>query len=127
MEWHENEESKETIDLPVSIMYNGKKWIICANSDTRKLLGRDLAIIASGHTKEDAVNRFYAHVRMHQESSIKEAIDRNKWFVSGDWKRKGGMWFSIFFLHVYIRYGKDMLGGWYIPFTQFNITVSKRY
>lgn len=123
--WWEHEENKTTIELPVSIVEDNGHWIIGGNAETEKLIGPGLSHTASGHTKEEAISKFFLMMKISNEFESERARKYEKWvpFITGDWKQRGGRWFQVFGVHVYFRYGKGMKGGRYIPFTKLNISI----
>jgi hypothetical protein len=126
--WWTHVENKTNIELPVSIVEETKGWTICGNEETEKLIG-DLAQVASGKTKEEAIANFFLMMRIVHDYEAHCARRYERWvpFIKGDWSSRGGKWFTIFGINVYFRYGKDMQGGWYIPFTKLNISIQNRW
>lgn len=124
IEWWGLPENKTNIEIPVSIIESGKYWIVCANDETKNLLG-DLAFISQGKTKEEAIERFFSNMNFtychYKNKSL--SYERFVPFIKGPWGHIGGNWFTIFGINVYFRYGKGMKGGWYIPFTKLNIRI----
>lgn len=117
----------EFIDFPVDVIYTEEEhWVICSNEETKKLLGSSMNIVVQGDTKEEAIQQFFLHLRMTVDFYKKDANKYRKYapLIIGDWSHIGGSWFQIFGIHVYFRYGKDMKGGFYIPFTKLNIMIS---
>ena len=83
-------------------------------------------IAVQGKSYKEAENRFWKmalDIYKHHESRSQE-LNRWKWFQKGNWKSIGGTWFTVFGIMVYFRYGKPMIDGWYIPFTNLNIRIS---
>lgn len=130
--WWEKEENKQSIPLPVSIAEGDGYWNICTNSETAKLIGEHLHAVDFGETREEAIENFYESIKIQHEYTLMRMLDYERWvpFRVGPWKTIGGKWFAIFGITFHFRYGKDMKGGWYIPFTKLNISVAsawKRY
>lgn len=48
-------------------------------------------------------------------------------FRKGDWKHTGWKWLALFGIHIHFRYGKGMKGGWYLPLTKLNISISNEW
>ena len=102
---------------------------VVIESDNKGLFGY---MIVQGKSYKKAENNFWkmaAYIYKHHESRSQE-LNRWKWFQKGNWKSIGGTWFTVFGIMVYFRYGnsplyrKSMRGGWYIPFTNLNISIS---
>lgn len=83
------------------------------------------SIVASGKTLEKAKENFWKMFEVMWNHHLKRSQELNKWkpFQKGDWSHIGGTWFTIFGIQVYIRYGKPMRGGVYIPLTKINISI----
>ena len=96
---------------------------VVITADNKGLFG---FIAVQGKSYKEAENRFWKmalDIYKHHESRSQE-LNRWKWFQKGDWKSIGGTWFIVFGINVYFRYGKPIIGGWYIPFTNLNIMIS---
>lgn len=127
--WWQHPENKTTIELPVSIVEDNGHWIITGNEETEKLIGKSLCQVASGDSKEEAIKMFFLLLRMahNYEEDCSRKYQRWVPFRKGDWKHKGGRWFVVFGIHVYFRYGRNMKGGWYFPFTKLNVSVHNEW
>lgn len=126
LSWWNHSENKTFIEFPVSIIQDGKYWVIGTNDDTYKLMGDNFNSSAQGDTKEEAIQQFFLGLHIILDYSEKCRLNYQRWvpFRKGPWRKIGGTWFAIFGFHVYFRYGKGMKGGWYIPFTKLNISFS---
>lgn len=97
--WWEHPENKITIELPVSIIQDGDYWCIGSNRETEELIGENLSSIsATGHTKEEAVARFFWLLKASYSIEQKGRIKYQRWvpFRKGDWGHVGGKWFVVF-------------------------------
>lgn len=113
--------AKTTIGLPVIVLEEDGHWIITTTPESEKITCN--AVCASGKTFPDAEKRFWEMfniIAKYNEKRSRE-LDKYKFFQKGDWKHIGGKWFTIIGFHFYLRYGKNMKGGKYIPFTKLNI------
>lgn len=119
------ENEKQFIEIPISIKFYGDTWIICSNSETDRYLGKHLHSVTSGQSREEAIENFFRIVRFNHDYWRLSALSYQRWvpFRKGPWKKYGGQWFVVFGIHFHFRYGKNMKGGWYIPFTKLNISV----
>ena len=83
------------------------------------------SIAVQGKSFKEAENHFWALAwdisKYHQKRS--DELNCWKWFQKGDWKQPGGSRFIVFGIAVYFRYGKQMKGGWFVPFTNMNISI----
>ena len=104
---------------------DGEHWTATFSEETEKLLGDKLHSCASGDTKEEAVEKMFMLMKWSHEYSEECRLNYQRFvpFRKGDWKRTGGKWFVIFGFHFNFRYGKQMKGGWFIPFTKQNISI----
>lgn len=124
--WWEHSENKTHLHIPVSIIKSEEQWTIGCNSETEKLIGEDLAsVTASGDSKEKAIRVFFILLKAGHRYEKECRLKYQRWvpFRKGEWGHIGGTWFVIFGIHVYLRKGKGMKGGIYIPFTKLNIRV----
>ena len=126
LSWWEHPENKTTIELPVSMIWDGKYWSIAGNSETERLFGKGLIQGACGKTKEKAIKEFFTLIKIVFEDYKNSSDKYEKWvpFIKGPWKHIGDQWFQVFGIHVYFRIGKGMQGGWYVPFTKLNISTN---
>lgn len=83
-------------------------------------------ITVQGDTLEDAEAEFWLYLRVGYNfyKDRSEELDKWKPLQLGAWKGIATHWITIFGLHLYFRYGKNMKYGWYIPFTKLNITFT---
>jgi hypothetical protein len=128
--WWEHPENKTIIELPVSIIQEGEHWTIGTNKETEKLIGESLSSITSqGKSKEEVVSNFFLIMKMIHSFEEEGRRKYQRWvpFRKGDWKHIGGKWFVIFGIHFYFRTRRGMKGGWYIPFTNLNISVHSEW
>jgi hypothetical protein len=126
LSWWDNPENKTTYPIPVSVVENGGRWTAATNSDTEKILGEQLSGVASGNSKEEAIEKLFSSIRIiHQYTdTCRRDYHRYVPFIKGNWKHIGGKWITIFGFNIYFRYGNNMKGGWYIPFTKLNISFT---
>lgn len=127
--WWNHDENQAFFDLPISLIKEDELWVATTNEKTAVFLGHKLQGCAQGKTKEEAIRRMFALVKMSHEYSDECRLNYQRWvpFRKGDWKHSGGKWFVIFGIHFYFRYGKGMKGGWYIPFSKLNISISSEW
>ena len=127
--WWNHPENKEDYMLPISVVNSDGIWVATCNDETKKVLGDRLHGCAQGDTKADAIEKMFQLIRFSHEFSEREVMRYQRWvpFRKGDWKHTGGSWFVIFGLHFYLRYGKGMKGGKYIPFTKLNISFHSEW
>lgn len=124
--WWNHPENKEVFNLPIAVVKSEGGWVATCNSETEKYLGKKLHGCAQGKTKEEAISQMFLTIRITHEFSEQCRLSYQRFvpFRKGNWQRVGGMWFVVFGIHVYFRYGKGMKGGKYIPFTKLNISIS---
>lgn len=124
--WWNHDENKETYPLPISVIQEGEYFIVSSNDDTLKIIGDIGQQTGQGKTKEEAINQYFSLLRMSYEyqENCRLSYQRFIPFRLGPWNMIGGKWFSIFGFHFYFRTGKNMKGGYYIPFTNLNISFS---
>lgn len=108
---------------------DGKKIIINIENEFHdKYLGHSAGIVCSGNNLEQAKERVLAMMAANVSFSD-EIWDRyQKWALLdwGPWTR-GGKWFRILGITFNFRYGKNMKGGFYIPFSKLNISISNAW
>lgn len=124
--WWNHPENQHTFALPIAIHGNDEEgYTATCNEKTEKYLG-ELNGCHHGKTKEEAINGMFALIRMAYEYDEECRLNYQRFvpFRKGDWSHIGGSWFTVFGIHVYFRHGKGMKGGWYVPFTKLNISVS---
>lgn len=124
--WWEDMNNKEFINFPVSVIKVDDNWTITVNEDTATLLGDSLYGIGSAKTKEEAIQQMFMMIRITHEYSEQCRLSYQRWVPlrKGPWNKTGGNWISIFGIHIYFRLGRSMKGGWYIPFTKLNVSIS---
>lgn len=115
------EEIKTHISLPVKHYISRGEHYITPNKEYT-----NMGFCATGKTFEEAEKDFLKYMKFSNVYNMDEISMLNKRaiFVGGDWSRMGGRWFQILGFHFYFRYGKNMHGGWYIPFTKLNIRIN---
>ena len=117
---------KYKMSIPVAWIKDGDSYLVITTKESEKLFGQSL--YGSGKTIKKAENHLLSMGRIITEYHTHRSNELDKWkpFQCGDWSHIGGTWFMIYGIHFYFRYGKNMHGGWYIPFTKLNIGISKR-
>lgn len=115
------------ISIPAILFKDGDQFTIMTTDETEKIIGQPL--VASGKTREDAENKIWEMLRVVNEFHIERSRELNKYkfFQHGPWGKIGGNWFTILGINVYFRKGKNMIGGWYIPFTKLNIRIHNHW
>jgi hypothetical protein len=126
LSWWEHPENKEIFPLPLSICKSGEYWVVAGNSDTKKYLGDKLDPCTQGKTKEEAIEKWFKMIQYQYNFIDCCRLKYQRWvpFKRGPWGHIGGKWFSIFGIHISFRYGKLNKGGWFVPFTHLNISMS---
>lgn len=127
--WWGNPIHKENIPLSISIIQDGDFWVASTNNETETLLGQQISSVAQGKSKEQAIAKLFEFIRIGNSHMEKQAISYERFvpFIKGDWKNKGGRWFTIFGFMFYFRYGKNNKYGWYVPFTKLNISFENKW
>lgn len=126
LSWWEHPENKGSISLPVSIIETDDGgYVIGSNKETEATIGK-VGGTASGKTRKEAIDEYWKLLKFHYKFLNEERLNYQRWvpFKKGPWGKTGGNWFAVFGIQVYFRYGKKMKGGWYIPFTNLNISFS---
>lgn len=125
--WWDHSECKQDYYFPISVAESDGSWTASFNSETKELVGDNLHGCASSRISEsDAISKLWALVKMQLDYEHGCSLNYQRFvpFRKGPWQHKGGRWISIFGIHIYFRNGDGMKGGWYIPFTKFNISVN---
>lgn len=117
--WWEHPENKDTYQFPISIIKDGKYFVVSGNSETKQLIG-DIGNAAQGETKEEAIKKFFLLIRYAYDFQEESRLKFQRWVPF----RKGSNWFSIFGIHFYFRYGRQNKYGWFVPFTKLNVFIS---
>lgn len=127
--WWEDSQNKEVFELPISVVKNGDWWVAACNEDTKKLLGDRLHGVSQGRTKQEAIEGVFESIRIIHDYSEDCMLNYQRFvpFRKGSWNRRGGEWFAFFGIHVYLRYGSNMQGGFYIPFTKLNVLITNEW
>jgi hypothetical protein len=112
------------LTIPVILVQEDEDYCIISTKESEAIIGN--SIVGSGKTFEDAANKFWDMARYINEYHKSRSHDLDRWkpFQKGNWKHTGGSWFTVFGINVYFRRGKNMKGGWYIPFTKMNISIT---
>lgn len=115
---------KIMLELPVLYYYKNGHHVLVSYEATDKLL--DIPVVVQKNTKEDAIKAFWITVSIHLQHLNDRSclLDRVHPLQIGPWKHRGGRWFSTFGLNFYFRVGKGMKGGFYLPFTNLNVSFS---
>lgn len=126
IEWWEDPANKETFPLPISVVFGEHKWVASTNTDTGKYLGNCFRGVASGKTKEEAIERLFLALRIRYKRVESRSLEFERWVPLrvGNWSRLGGTWFQVFGINIYFRYGDNKKRGWYVPLTKLNIMVT---
>lgn len=129
LSWWNHDENIEIINFPIAVIKEGEYWTASTNNLTSKLLGDKLTGCASAKTKEEAIQRMFNIVRITHEYSEECRLSYQRWvpFRNGPWGQIGGNWIIIFGILIYFRYGKKMKGGWYLPLTKLNISITNEW
>ena len=131
LSWWEHNENKITVPFPLSAIQNPDgSWTVSGNRKTEKLVGdTGLSQVATSYTKEDAIEEYFKLMKFVYETTKEDADRYERWvpFLKGPWSSIGGKWFQVFGIMIYFRTGKNMKGGWYVPFTNLNITITNKW
>jgi hypothetical protein len=129
LSWWDHAENRYIIYLPISIVKDGDMYVASFNTETKKYFGEDIHGCAMGKSTEEAVEEMFYMIRFEHEYLKDKVLNYQRFipFRKGDWKHVGGTWFVIFGMHVYFRHGKGMKGGWYIPFTKLNVSITNEW
>lgn len=122
LSWWDHEENQITLEIPVAITNSENYWTISTNDKTKELIG-DIPIVAQGDSKEEVIKNFFETMKFHYYFNEERVLKYSRWVpLKIGPGGIAGNWFSIFGFHIYFRYGKNMKGGFYIPFTKLNIS-----
>lgn len=84
--------------------------------------------VAQGKTMEEATKQFLMYTALGVEYAQRESRNyfRRAIFISGSWKGMGSYWFIILGMSFNFRIGsrKKLKGGFFIPFTNLNISFT---
>lgn len=130
MSWWDHPENQRNVEIPIAIIKDDKYWVASTNDKTKELLGDYFhGCTQSDKSEEDAIKKLFEMLRWTSELYFEQMLNYQRCvpFRHGPWGRIGGHWFAIFGIHVYFRYGKNMQGGWYVPFTKLNISMSSEW
>lgn len=129
LSWWDYEKNKETFNFPISVIKSGNWWVATCNNETKELLGDRLHVCAQGKTKEEAIKKMFMLIKISHDYSEECRLSYQRFvpFRKGNWKHIGGKWLTIFGIQIYFRCGKGMKGGWYLPFTKLNISISNEW
>lgn len=121
----EHKMDKEIIKLNIDVeLVREDEYFILATTDkSKELLGEFICV--QGKSQQEVETEFWEMLKFINDYNKERSDELNKWkpFQKGDWSHIGGTWFTIYGFHMYFRKGKGMIGGWYVPFTDLNISV----
>lgn len=127
-------EERTTIEIPIGYVQgeyeDGKKYVVAFNTkETNDIIGNKIGLVVQGDSLDDAKIQMLQSIKCHIDWIEKRSHQLDLWkpFQKGNWKHIGGTWFTTFGINVYFRYGENMKGGWYIPFTKLNISVRNHW
>lgn len=115
-----------TINIPFGIIEEEVNVMLFPIQETEEKLGKYLCTAyGNGKTIEEAEQQFYTILKLLTDIDRERSLELDLWkpFQKGDWSMLGGTWVTIFGIHIYFRYGKNMKHGWFIPFTKLNIST----
>ena len=129
LSWWNHPDNKHDFMLPISVINSDGIWVAATNDETKEILGEGLHGVAQGDTKTEAIEEMFTTIRMQYEFEHERRMRYQCWvpFRKGLWNMVGGKWNVIVGFHFYFRYGKNMKGGWYIPLTKLNISISNEW
>ncbi len=128
LSWWEHPENKTFIEIPVSIIQDGKYFCLASNSATEALVGENVVHSTQGKSREEVIAKMFTLMKVHNKWLNEQRISYQRWvpFRKGPWSKIGGHWFAIFGLHFNFRYG-NVKYGWYVPFTKLNISFQNEW
>lgn len=115
---------EKSIKIPVKYRKEGNTHIIRTTKKSEKYFGQ--YIMGYADNSADAEKEFWEYVKSVNNYHFERSKELDKWkpLQLGDWSQMGGRWITVFGFHFNFRYGKGMKGGFYIPFTKFNISFT---
>lgn len=122
--WWTKSENRAYVELPIALVNDGIYWV-ASTIDENKFLGEHLHSCVQARSQDEAISKLFEMIRFRAiySEGCRLRYQRFVPFRKGPWGQTGGNWISVFGIHIYIRYGKTMKGGWYVPFTQLNIST----
>lgn len=114
----------KSVPLEVEIITSEEGVCISTTDKSYDIIG--FHIVVQENTLEAATEHFWKSAKIASSYHQKRSKELNKWkpFQKGEWKSTAGSWFIVYGFKFYFRYGADMKGGWYIPLTKMNITIT---
>lgn len=129
--WWNHPENQTTISIPIAIVKSENNYVASLNDKDNKYFGEHVHGCVSGKTEEETKEKLLQLARFLIEFYRDRELSYQRWvpFRKGPWSKTGGNWFAIFGFHVYFRTSKShmkhlMKYGWFIPFTNLNISFS---
>ncbi len=113
-----------TLEIPVGMIEGDGGFVIFNTKETDQILGK-VSIVIQEESLEEAKRVYLILLKSHIEWAEDRSRQLDKWKPfqkSGKNTMTRSFWFMIFGMHFYFRRGKGMKGGWYIPFTNLNIS-----
>lgn len=112
------------MSIPALLIREENCYVIVATDEGEAMLGQ--AAYSQGTTREEAEKEFWNMIRFLNEYYEQRSRELDCWkpIQIGDWKHIGGTWFTVYGFHFYFRRGNGMQGGWYVPGTKLNISIS---
>lgn len=88
-------------------------------------MGTNMQGFGVGSTVEEAEAAYIDYtIRMGDFHRKKvDELEKLAIFTRGSWRRRGSYWFTVLGICFNFRYGNNMIGGWYVPFTKLNISI----
>lgn len=113
-----------TLHIPALLIREENCFVVVATDEGEAMLGQPA--YSQGSTREEAEKEFWAMLRIMNEFHEERSRELDCWkpFQKGNWGHIGGTWFTIYGFHFYFRRGRGMQGGWYVPGTKLNISIS---
>ena len=117
------------IKIPVEKTQEENIISLIPSEETYKTFEPYIFFVAKGGTLEEAEKDYFNILNEHIKWLQEEHLKLNCWkpLRLGPWENGMGKWFSVFGMHFYFRIGKGMQGGFYIPFTNLNISFNNNW
>jgi hypothetical protein len=119
----------EIIQIPFEVKAITSEEGVCLASTDKGYAIIGSHIVVQENTLEEATKKFWkiAEIASSYHQKRSKELTRRKLFHKGPWGEIAGNWFIVYGIQFYFRYGKGMRGGWYVPFTKLNITITNHW
>ena len=116
--------TKITIEIPfeVELIENSDKSTRIRIMPTQEFSDQfGISFVAEGATLDEASKKFKTMLLVCV-AFLKEQTVKKVWVAGPKSEYSKSRWFEFLNFHLSIRIGPNMKGGWYIPFTQINLS-----